>query len=163
MPKATAYSTTSETVPVRTVAASAASATARTPLAAAIARARSTRSTTAPAGRANSSQGRKASELSAETATGSRVREAASSGSATRLIPSARFDDALEIHNRQNLDPSDGCTPPTLPAASDIPSHPGRNRMSSRGRTTDGARLPTVVHDGADPGPRAPVDAAARP
>ena len=75
--------------------ASTAAATARIAFAADIAWRRSTRSTRAPLASANSSQGRKAKETRPEMSTGLRVYVAASSGSAVRPMPSARFDVAL--------------------------------------------------------------------
>ena len=57
-----------------------------------IVRRRSSRSARAPAGRANSSQGRRPTKVTPAKALGSRVMPRATSGRATRNTPSARFD-----------------------------------------------------------------------
>ena len=71
-----------------------------------ITRRRSRRSTSAPAGRANSSQGSQPAKVTTDTASGSRVSSAASSGRAARYMPSPKAETVEAAHNRWKGVPS---------------------------------------------------------
>jgi hypothetical protein len=86
--------------PPRAAAPSTPARAVRTMSTAAISRRRSTRSTMAPECSEKSSQGSCAQKASAATWTGSRVREAARSGSATREIPSPRLETVEALQSR---------------------------------------------------------------
>ena len=67
-----------------------------------ITRRRSQRSSSAPLSSPNSSQGSHSAKLTSDTSSGSRVRLAASSGSAVAYTPSPTLETAVAPHNLAN-------------------------------------------------------------
>ena len=98
------------TIPSSTMLASPASTTTASPPTTAnraastvhITRRRSQRSSRAPLSSPNSSQGSHSAKLTSDTSSGSRVRVAASSGSAVPYTPSPKFDTPAAPHNLAN-------------------------------------------------------------
>ena len=119
--------------PASTAAVRAPTTSARVASTVHMTRRRSRRSTSAPAGRANSSQGSQPAKVTTDTASGSRVRVAASSGRAARYMPSPRLEMAEAAHSLRYGPPSPvsggGGTRP-----GPVPSRPGTRRRWSRCR-----------------------------
>jgi hypothetical protein len=90
------------TVPVAMAAHSPPRATARTALTATISRCRSRRSARTPPTRENSSQDSDWTKAAPATSTGSRVREAMSSGPATMVTPSPMVETAEAVQSLVN-------------------------------------------------------------
>lgn len=106
------------------------------PLAVAMARLRSSRSTSAPPGKPNSSHGRNANVVSPETSSVSLVSDAASKGSVTLTIPSARVAVADAVNNFQNERSSAGAEFVARYGA------PKQNRFHLRKRNVVSAQVP---------------------
>ena len=101
--KASTYSTHSSSRPPATTSASRPIRSIRATSTRTIVRRRSSRSASAPAGRENSSQGRRPTRVTAANAPGSRVMPSATRGKAIWKIPSARFDSPEAVSSRQKF------------------------------------------------------------